>query len=60
MRFQSVIGVIMLVVGLVLLYLLRDVLIDLILFLLGFLGVLLAFVLIGGGLGMIFWSRRRW
>jgi hypothetical protein len=53
-------GVVMLIVGLALLFFLRGVLIELILFVLGFLGVLLAFALIGAGLGLIFWSRRRW
>jgi hypothetical protein len=60
MASRTIVGVLMLVAGLVLLFFLRDVLIDLILFILGFLGVLLAFVLIGGGLALIFWSGRRW
>jgi hypothetical protein len=47
-------------VGLALLYVLRRVFVDLILLVLGFLGVLLALVLIAGGLAMILWSRRRW
>ncbi len=60
MRFQAVLGVLLLVAGLALLYVLREVLIDLILFVLGFLGVLLAFALIVAGLGLIFWNPRRW
>ncbi|MDA4115320.1 MAG: hypothetical protein OK442_02040 [Thaumarchaeota archaeon] len=36
------------------------VFVSLVLLVLGFLGVLLALVLIAGGLAMIFWSRRRW
>jgi hypothetical protein len=60
MRSQSILGVVLVIVGLVLLYFLRGVLVDLILLVLGFLGVLLAFLLIAGGLALIFWSRRRW
>jgi hypothetical protein len=60
MASRVLLGVVLLVAGLVLLYLLRGVFFDLILLVLGFLGVLLAFALIAGGLAMIFWSRRRW
>ena len=60
MRSQSILGGVLVIVGLVLLYFLRGVLVDLILLVLGFLGVLLAFLLIAGGLALIFWSRRRW
>jgi hypothetical protein len=60
MRSQAVLGVVLVLVGLVLLFILRRVFVDLILLVLGFLGVLLAFVLILGGLAMVFWSRRRW
>jgi hypothetical protein len=60
MRSQAVLGFVLVLVGLVLLYILRRVFVDLILLVLGFLGVLLALVLIAGGLAMILWSRRRW
>jgi hypothetical protein len=60
MRSQAVLGVILVLVGLALLYVLRRVFVDLILLVLGFLGVLLALVLIAGGVAMILWSRRRW
>jgi hypothetical protein len=60
MRSQAVLGFVLVLVGLVLLYVLRRVFVDLILLVLGFLGVLLALVLIAGGLAMILWSRRRW
>jgi hypothetical protein len=60
MRSQAVLGSVLVIVGLVLLYVLRRVFVDLILLVLGFLGVLLALVLIAGGLAMILWSRRRW
>jgi hypothetical protein len=60
MRLQPILGIVLVVVGLALLYLLRRVFIGLILLVLGFLGVLLALVLIAGGLAMIFWSRRGW
>jgi hypothetical protein len=60
MRSQAVLGFVLVLVGLALLYVLRRVFVDLILLVLGFLGVLLALVLIAGGLVMILWSRRRW
>jgi len=60
MRSQTILGAVLVIVGLVLLYFLRGVLVGLILLVLGFLGVLLAFLLIAGGLALIFWSRRRW
>ena len=60
MRSQEIVGVVLVLAGLVLLYLLRRVLIDLILLLLGVLGILLAFLLVAGGLALIFWRRRRW
>jgi hypothetical protein len=60
MRSQAVLGFVLVLVGLVLLYVLRRVFVDLILLVLGFLGVLLALVLIAGGLAMILWSRSRW
>jgi hypothetical protein len=60
MRSQAVLGFVLVLVGLVLLYVLRRVFVDLILLVLGFLGVLLALVLIAGGIAMILWSRRRW
>jgi hypothetical protein len=59
MRSQSILGVVLVLVGFVLLYVLRGVLIDLILLVLGFLGVLLALVLILVGLALVFWPRRR-
>jgi hypothetical protein len=60
MQSQTVLGVVLVLVGLVLLYFLRGVLVSLILLVLGFLGVLLAFALVAGGLALIFFSRRRW
>ncbi|HUK75773.1 MAG TPA: hypothetical protein VLU99_08270 [Nitrososphaerales archaeon] len=60
MRPQPVLGLVLVFVGLALLYVLRGVFFSLVLLVLGFLGVLLALVLIAGGLAMIFWSRRRW
>jgi len=59
MRFQVILGVVLVLVGLALLYLLRGVFYDLILLVIGFLGVVLAFVLILVGLAMISWSGRR-
>ncbi|HUH99477.1 MAG TPA: hypothetical protein VLY65_00400 [Nitrososphaerales archaeon] len=60
MRSNAILGVVLVVVGVVLLYVLRHVLVDLIVLVLGFLGVLLAFVLIAGGLALVFWPRRGW
>ena len=60
MRSQAVLGFVLVLVGLVLLYILRRVFVDLILLVLGFLGVLLALVLIAGGVAIILWSRGRW
>jgi hypothetical protein len=60
MRAQPILGLILVLAGLVLLYVLRGVFVDLILLVLGFLGVLLALILIAVGLAMVFWSRRRW
>jgi hypothetical protein len=60
MRPQSVLGLVLVLAGLALLYVLWGVFVSLVLLVLGFLGVLLALVLIAGGLAMVFWSRRRW
>jgi hypothetical protein len=60
MRSQAVLGFVLVLVGLALLYVLRRVFVDLVLLVLGFLGVLLALVLVAGGIAMILWSRSRW
>jgi hypothetical protein len=60
MRSQTILGAVMVLAGLVLLYVLRRVFVDLILLVIGFLGVLLALILILAGLAMIYWSRGRW
>jgi hypothetical protein len=60
MRSQALLGLVLVLVGLALLYALRGVFISLVLLVLGFLGVLLALVLVAGGLALIFWSGRRW
>jgi hypothetical protein len=60
MRSQTVLGLVLVLVGLALLYVLRGVFIALVLLVLGFVGVVIALVLIFGGLAMIFWSGRRW
>jgi hypothetical protein len=60
MRSQAVLGIVLLIAGLALLYVLRGVFIDLVLLVLGFLGVLLAVVMVVGGLALIFWSGHRW
>ena len=50
----------MVVVGILLLYVLRDLLIKLILFLLGFLGIVIALVLIVAGFAMLVWKPKTW
>ena len=60
MRSSVVTGLVLLLAGLVLLYVLRGVFVSLIVLVLGFVGVILALALIVIGLGMIFWPRRRW
>ena len=49
MRPQPVLGLVLVLAGLALLYVLRGVFVDLVLLVLGFLGVLLALVLISAG-----------
>ena len=60
MRSQALLGVVLVLAGLAALYLLRKVFVDLILLVLGFIGVIVGLGLVAGGLAMIFWSRRRW
>ena len=60
MQSQTVLGLVLFLVGLALLYVLRGVFIGLILLVLGFFGVIIALVLIFGGLAMMLWSGRRW
>jgi len=59
MESRTVLGLVLVLVGLALLYLLRGVFVALILLVLGFVGVVIALVLIFGGLAMVFWSGRR-
>lgn len=58
MSAQSLLGAFLVLAGLVLLFLLRDLLFKLIEFVVGFLGLVIAFLLIVGGLSMIFWRTR--
>jgi hypothetical protein len=60
MRSQVILGAVLFVVGLVLLYLLRALLFELIIFVIGFVGLIVAFAFVFGGLALIFWSRRDW
>ncbi len=59
MRSQAILGVVLVLAGLGVLYLLRKVFLDLILLVLGFIGVLVGLGLVAGGLAMLFWSQRR-
>ena len=60
MRSETILGVVLVLAGLVLLFILRGVLFQLILLVLGVIGVIVGLVLVLGGLAMIFWSRRDW
>ncbi len=58
---QVAVGVLMILGGLVLLYLLRGVFYTLIVLVLGFVGVIIGLLLFLGGIAMIVFSgRRRW
>ena len=57
MRNFTLIGAIMIVLGLAILFLLRDALIRLIVFILELVGISLGFVLIVVGIGMLFAGR---
>jgi len=56
---QLFIGIVMILGGIVLLYLLRDILWTLIVFVLGFFGVVIGLVLLLGGIAMVAFSGRR-
>jgi hypothetical protein len=60
MRSQQVLGLVIFLAGLVLLYLLRGTVYQLILLAIEFLGVVLAVILIVVGLGMLLFGGRRW
>ena len=60
MRGQAWLGVALVVLGLATLYVLRGLLLSVILVVLGLLGLLLAFVFIIVGAGLILWRRRDW
>ena len=59
MRSRILAGLLLLLLGLGLLYVLRHVLVQLIVLVLGFIGVVVALALIAGGLGLILWPRGR-
>lgn len=60
MKAQALVGVVFVLAEGLLLYLLRKLLVELIVLAIGFLGIIVGFALVVGGLGMIFWSRPRW
>lgn len=60
MRTQPIIGGLLVITGVFLLYLLRDLLFKMIVVVVGVIGIVVAFALIVGGLGLIFWRRRVW
>ena len=61
LRSQTVLGFVLFLAGLLLLYFLRGALVNLVVLVLSFVGIVIAFVLIVVGVGMMFWSgRRRW
>jgi uncharacterized protein YjeT (DUF2065 family) len=59
MRGQEVLGLVLVVAGLVLLYLLRSLVFRIIIFLIEFLGIVVAIVLIAVGIGLFLWPGRR-
>jgi len=59
MRGQEVLGLVLVIVGLVLLYLLRSLVLKIIVFLIGFLGIVVAIILIAIGIGLLLWPGRR-
>ncbi len=60
MRSQVLLGGVLIVVGLLLLYLLRDLVVKLIIFIVEFLGIVIALAFIAIGLALIFWPVRTW
>jgi uncharacterized membrane protein len=58
MRGQVVLGIVLILAGFILLYLLRDLVVKIIVFLIEFLGVAVAIALIVVGIGLIFWMDR--
>ncbi len=60
MESRVFLGIVLLFLGFLLLYILRSELVQVIFLVLGVVGVILAFALIVGGLGLIFVPRRRW
>jgi uncharacterized membrane protein len=59
MRGQAILGSVLVIVGLVLLFLLRSLVLRIIIFLIEFLGIVIAIVLIAVGIGLLLWPRRR-
>jgi len=59
MRGQEVLGLVLVIVGLVLLFLLRSLVLRIIIFLIEFLGIVVALVLIALGIGLLLWPGRR-
>jgi formate/nitrite transporter FocA (FNT family) len=60
LKAQPIIGGLLVVVGLLILYLLRDLLFKVIVVVLGVVGLLIGFAFIVGGLALVFWRRRAW
>jgi len=53
-------GIVLVLIGVVILYLLRDELIRIIRVVLEVIGIAIGIVCIAAGLGLIFWRRREW
>ncbi len=60
MRGRAVIGVVLVLTGIVLLYLLRRLFVELVVLAIGFIGIIIGVAFIVGGLAMIFMPRSRW
>jgi len=54
-----VLGLVLVILGLVLLYLLRNLVVKIIIFFIEFLGIVVAIVLIAVGIGLLLWPGRR-
>ena len=57
MRSGNLIGFALIIVGLLIIYILRELLISVIVVVLGLAGLLLGFILVIVGFGLIFWRR---
>jgi len=60
LRARALVGILLVVVGVIVLFLLRHLLLSIVLVVLGVIGVIIGIVCILVGLGLIFWRGRGW